>query len=93
MKPILKINLSVYKSKKYHISEEEEKNSLGDALLVLRLLYRYLTKKPNPFSPDASSLFINGPPTGISGLTVGQFIVCGKGPAIGPWEESNCGSL
>lgn len=93
MQPILKIKLSAGKSKKNNISEEWERDFLGGALLAARLLYRCLTNKPNPFSPDAPSFFIIGPPIGTSDPTVGRFAVCGKGPANGLWAESNCGSL
>ena len=61
--------------------------------LAARLLYPYLTKELDPFSPKAPLLFLNGPLTGTSGPTVGRFVVCGKSPATGLWAESNCGGF
>ena len=58
-----------------------------------RLLYPFLTRELDPFSPEAPLLFLNGPLTGTSGPTVGRFVVCGKGPATGLWAESNCGGF
>ena len=91
MQPILRINLSTGNSEEYKIPEIWERSFLGGASLAARLLYPYLTKELDPFSPNAPLLFINGPLTGTSGPTVGRFVVCGKGPATGLWAESNCG--
>ena len=93
MQPILKIDLSTGNSKIYKIPEEWERGFLGGASLAARLLYPYLTKELDPFSPEAPLLFLNGPLTGTSGPTVGRFVVCGKSPATGLWAESNCGGF
>ena len=93
MQPILRINLSTGKSEAYRIPEEWERAFLGGASLAARLLYPYLTKELDPFSPEAPLLFLNGPLTGTSGPTVGRFVVCGKSPATGLWAESNCGGF
>jgi aldehyde:ferredoxin oxidoreductase len=93
MQPILKVDLSTGTSEVYKIPEELERKFLGGASLAARLLYPYLTKELNPFSPEAPLLFMNGPLTGTSGPTVGRFVVCGKGPATGIWAESNCGGF
>jgi aldehyde:ferredoxin oxidoreductase len=93
MQPILKIDLSTGKSEAYKIPEELERDFLGGASLAARLLYPYLTKELDPFSPEAPLLFLNGPLTGTSGPTVGRFVVCGKGPATCLWAESNCGGF
>jgi aldehyde:ferredoxin oxidoreductase len=93
MQPILKVNLFTGKAEEYKIPEEWERAFLGGASLAARLLYPYLTKELDPFSPEAPLLFINGPLTGTSGPTVGRFAVCGKGPATGLWAESNCGGF
>jgi aldehyde:ferredoxin oxidoreductase len=91
MQPILKIDLSTGNTEVYKIPIIWEKAFLGGASLAARLLYPFLTKELDPFSPNAPLLFINGPLTGTSGPTVGRFVVCGKGPATGLWAESNCG--
>ncbi|HEY9151743.1 MAG TPA: aldehyde ferredoxin oxidoreductase family protein [Anaerolineales bacterium] len=93
MQPILKIDLSTGASEKYKIPEKWEREFLGGASLAARLLYPYLTKELDPFSPESPLLFINGPLSGTSGPTVGRFVVCGKGPATGLWAESNCGGF
>src|SRR5574342_1212670 len=93
MQPILKVDLSTGGSETYKIPEEFERAFLGGASLAARLLYPYLTKELDPFSPEAPLLFLNGPLTGTSGPTVGRFVVCGKGPATGLWAESNCGGF
>jgi aldehyde:ferredoxin oxidoreductase len=93
MQPILKIDLSAGTSETYKIPEQWERSFLGGASLAARLLYPYLTKELDPFSPEAPLLFLNGPLTGTSGPTVGRFVVCGKGPATGLWAESNCGGF
>ena len=93
MQPILKIDLSTGNSEAYKIPEEWERGFLGGASLAARLLYPYLTKELDPFSPEAPLLFLNGPLTGTSGPTVGRFVVCGKSPATGLWAESNCGGF
>jgi aldehyde:ferredoxin oxidoreductase len=91
MQPILKIDLSTGNTEIYKIPIIWEEAFLGGASLAARLLYPFLTKELDPFSPEAPVLFINGPLTGTSGPTVGRFVVCGKGPATGLWAESNCG--
>jgi aldehyde:ferredoxin oxidoreductase len=93
MQPILKINLSSGASDIYKIPEQWERDFLGGASLAARLLYPFLTRELDPFSPEAPLLFLNGPLTGTSGPTVGRFVVCGKGPATGLWAESNCGGF
>jgi len=93
MQPILKIDLSTGNTEEYKIPEEWERGFLGGSSLAARLLYPYLTKELNPFSPIAPLLFINGPLTGTSGPTVGRFVVCGKSPATKLWAESNCGGF
>ncbi|MBI3737661.1 MAG: hypothetical protein HY258_01290 [Chloroflexi bacterium] len=60
MQPILKIDLSTGKTEEYKIPEEWEQAFLGGASLAARLLYPYLTKELDPFSPEAPLLFING---------------------------------
>lgn len=93
MQPILKIDLSTGNTEVYKIPDVWERAFLGGASLAARLLYPFLTKELDPFSPNAPLLFINGPLTGTSGPTVGRFVVCGKGPATGLWAESNCGGF
>ncbi|MBI1794992.1 MAG: aldehyde ferredoxin oxidoreductase family protein [Chloroflexi bacterium] len=93
MQPILKVDLSTGRTEEYKIPEEWERAFLGGASLAARLLYPYLTKELDPFSPEAPLLFINGPLTGTSGPTVGRFVVCGKSPATMQWAESHCGGF
>lgn len=93
MQPVLKLDLTTGKTEEYKISGEWEREFLGGASLAARLLYPYLTKELDPFSPEAPLLFMNGPLTGTAGPTVGRFVVCGKGPATGLWAESNCGGF
>lgn len=93
MQPILKLDLSTGKSESYRIPEEWERAFLGGASLAARLLYPFLTKELDPFSPESPLLFLNGPLSGTAGPTVGRFVVCGKGPATGLWAESNCGGF
>lgn len=93
MQPILRIDLLTGKSEEYKIPEQWEREFLGGASLAARLLYPYLTRELDPFSPEAPLLFMNGPLTGTAGPTVGRFVVCGKSPATGLWAESNCGGF
>ena len=93
MQPILRVDLTTGKTEEYKIPEELERAFLGGASLAARLLYPYLTKELDPFSPESPLLFMNGPLTGTSGPTVGRFVICGKGPATGLWAESNCGGF
>ncbi len=93
MQPILKIDLSTGIVRPFIIPEAWEQAFLGGASLAARLLYPYLTRDLDPFSPEAPLLFLNGPLSGTSGPTVGRFVVCGKGPATGLWAESNCGGF
>ena len=93
MQPILRIDLTSRRVEKYKIPEAWEQAFLGGASLAARLLYPYLKRELDPFSPEAPLLFLNGPLTGTSGPTVGRFVVCGKGPATGLWAESNCGGF
>ncbi len=93
MHPILKVDLSTGKTEEYKIPEEWERAFLGGASLAARLLYPYLKKDLDPFSPDAPLLFMNGPLTGTAGPTVGRFVICGKSPATRLWAESNCGGF
>ena len=91
MQPILKIDLTTGQRQDYVIPPEWEQAFLGGSALAARLLYPYLTKDLDPFSPESPLLFLNGPLSGTVGPTVGRFVVCGKSPATHLWAESNCG--
>jgi aldehyde:ferredoxin oxidoreductase len=93
LQPILKINLTNGEISEYKTPTEWERDYLGGASLAVRLLYPFLTKELDPFSPEAPLLFLNGPLTGSAGPTMGRFVVCGKSPATGLWAESNCGGF
>jgi len=93
MQPILKINLTTGATEEFIIPKEWEREFLGGASLAARILYPYLTKELDPFSPESPLLFINGPLTGTSGPTTGRFVICGKGPATNLWAESGIGGF
>ncbi len=93
MQPILKINLSDGGISEVKIPIEWERDYLGGASLAARMLYPFLTKELDPFSPESPLLILNGPLTGTAGPAVGRFVVCGKSPATGLWAESNCGGF
>lgn len=93
MQPILKIDLTTGKTSEYKIPIEWERDYLGGASLAARVLYPFLTRDLDPFSPTAPLLLLNGPLTGSAGPTTGRFVACGKSPATGLWAESNCGGF
>lgn len=93
MQPILNINLTTGETSEYHIPPEWERDYLGGASLAARLLYGSFSPEVDPFSPEASLLFLTGPLTGTAGPAVGRFVVCGRSPATGLWAESNCGGF
>jgi aldehyde:ferredoxin oxidoreductase len=93
MQPILKINLSTGICESFEVPKALVQDYIGGASLGARILYEYLTKDLDPFSPEAPLLFLGGPLTGTLGPAVGRFVVCGKSPATGLWGESNCGGF
>lgn len=93
MQPILKIDLTRGTSEPWQIPAKWQEQYLGGASLAARILYDSLTRKLEPFSPQAPLLYLTGPLTGTLGPSVGRFVVCGKSPLTGIWAESNCGGF
>ncbi|MBM3178799.1 MAG: aldehyde ferredoxin oxidoreductase family protein [Chloroflexi bacterium] len=93
MQPILRINLTTGTTEEFIIPKEWERDFLGGASLGARILYPFLTKELDPFSPESPLLFLNGPLSGTSGPTTGRFVICGKSPATNLWAESNIGGF
>ncbi len=93
MQPILRINLTSGSIDEYVVPSTWVEDFLGGASLAARILYDELLPALDPFSPEASLLFLNGPLSGTAGPAVGRFVVCAKSPATGLWGESNCGGF
>lgn len=93
MQPILKLDLNTGSAEPFLVPQEWQDDYLGGASLAARLLYKPLKQKPDPLSPEAPLLFLNGPLTGTAGPAVGRTVICGRSPATGLWAESNIGGF
>ena len=93
MQPILTVNLSNGEIGQYTIPIDWERDYIGGSALAARLLYDSLAPDLDPFSPQASLLWLNGPLSGTTGPAVGRFVICARSPATGLWGESNCGGF
>ena len=90
---ILYVDLTKQKIWTEQLNENIARLMLGGKGLGSWLLYKNLSPKCDPLSPDNELIFVTGPLTGTTAPTSSRFGVLTKSPATGTYLDAYCGGF